>query len=35
LGKGAGARNGAAAVVEPITNDVPAGALGHEELPAP
>src|ERR1700730_10528314 len=35
LGKGAGARDGAAAVVEPITDDVPAGALGHDELPTP
>src|SRR5262249_38922621 len=30
LREGAGTRDGAAAIVEPITRDVPAGTLGHE-----
>src|SRR5262245_44430835 len=32
LGKGAGAGDGAAAIVEPVADDVPAGYLGHEHL---
>src|ERR1700758_1364787 len=32
LGKGAGARDGAAAIVEPIPRNVPAGNLGHDDL---
>jgi hypothetical protein len=29
LGEGAGARDGAAAIVEPVSDDVPVGNLGH------
>ena len=32
LGEGAGARDGAAAIVEPVSRDVPAGNLDHEDL---
>ena len=32
LREGAGASDGAAAIVEPITRDVPAGNLGHDAL---
>jgi hypothetical protein len=32
LGERAGARNGAAAIVEPVSRDVPVGKLGHESL---
>jgi len=35
LSEGAGARNSAAAVVEPLARNVPAGAVGHENLPGP
>src|SRR5262249_42529996 len=35
LSEGAGTRDGAAAIVEPITCDVPAGSLGHEDLHSP
>src|SRR6266404_5652980 len=35
LGEGAGARDGATAIVEPISRDVPAGILGHEHLHPP
>jgi hypothetical protein len=34
LRKGAGASDGAAAIVEPITRDVPVGNLSHEDLQA-
>src|SRR6516165_6311984 len=33
LRKGAGARDGAAAIVEPVSRDVPAGNLSHERPP--
>src|SRR5262252_1186268 len=33
LSKGAGARDGAAAIVEPISRDVPAGNFSHERPP--
>ena len=32
LGERAGARDGAAAIVEPVSRDVPVGNLGHENL---
>ena len=32
LGERAGARDGAAAIVEPVSRDVPVGRLGHENL---
>src|SRR5262249_25460761 len=32
LGERAGARDSAAAIVEPVTRDVPVGKLGHESL---
>jgi len=35
LGEGAGARDSAAAIVEPVSGDVPAGNLGHEDLRSP
>jgi hypothetical protein len=35
LGKGAGARDSAAAIVEPVSDDVPAGNLGHDDLRSP
>jgi len=35
LGEGAGARHSAAAIVEPVSGDVPAGNLGHEDLRSP
>ena len=35
LGEGAGAGDGAAAIVEPVSGDVPAGNLGDEDLRSP
>ena len=32
LSEGAGARDSAAAIVEPVSRDVPVGRLGHENL---
>jgi hypothetical protein len=32
LGEGAGTRNSAAAIVEPVSGDVPGGYLGHQDL---
>src|SRR6266516_5757989 len=35
LGEGAGARDGATAIVEPVSRDVPAGNLSHADLHSP